>query len=279
MRYPVGQPIRFSTIVKDVSGSLVTPSSIVLTIQKPDATLQNYSTPGIDGTGLYHQDVPTSDLTLVGHYQYKWVTTGSGAGVQFGAFDVFDPFDVLLISLQDAKDHLNIPSTDTTQDTEIQGMIDAIRENIESATHGPIVTRSVTERVEADNYGTVLMVSKRPLVSVVSITDTQTGTLISSGDVELDTQAGIIRRRLSLPFLGLSNIYTVVYLSGWGSVVPASINLAGKIILTHLWETQRGPTAQPSLGGMETTMIPGMGFAIPNRAAELLKPFAEEVHI
>ena len=72
-----------------------------------------------DGTGLYHQDIPVTDLTTLGHYQYVWTATGTGAGVSFGDFDVFDPFEVALLPLQDAKDALNIPQATTTYDNEI----------------------------------------------------------------------------------------------------------------------------------------------------------------
>jgi hypothetical protein len=52
--------------------------------------------------------------------------------------------------------------------------------------------------------------------------------------------------------------------------MPAAFNVAARIILQHLWETQHGPSARPSMGGEETMIMPGWGFAIPNQAAELL---------
>ena len=64
--------------------------------------------------GLYHVDVPAVDLTQLGHYQYAWVSTGTGAGVAPGDFDVYDPYEVAVLSLQDAKDALNIPQATTT---------------------------------------------------------------------------------------------------------------------------------------------------------------------
>ena len=86
-RYPVGQPVRLSATVKDVTGALVNAGALTLTVQKPDASTQAYASPTNDSTGTYHQDVPTADLTSVGHYQYKWVSTGTGAGVSYGSFD------------------------------------------------------------------------------------------------------------------------------------------------------------------------------------------------
>jgi hypothetical protein len=93
-RYPKGQPIRLSTTVRDVAGVLVNAGALTLTIVKPDGTSQAYNAPTNDGTGLYHQDIPAVDLAQFGYYAYAWVSTGSGAGVAPGGFDVVDPLPV-----------------------------------------------------------------------------------------------------------------------------------------------------------------------------------------
>ena len=57
------------------------------------------------------------------------------------------------------------------------------------------------------------------------------------------------------------------------SPVPEELALATLIIAAHLWETQRGTSARPQAfpgGGEERPS--GMGYAIPNRAAELMAP-------
>src|SRR5262249_21901042 len=60
-RYPLGQPVRLSTTVKDLTGALTNPTTLTLTVKRPDASTQAYSSPTNDGTGLYHQDLQTSD--------------------------------------------------------------------------------------------------------------------------------------------------------------------------------------------------------------------------
>lgn len=90
-RYALGQPIRLSTTIRDVTGVLVAAGTLTLTLQKPNATQQVYPSPTNDGVGLYHQDVPAGDLTQLGAYQYEWVATGAGAGVIGGTFTVYDP--------------------------------------------------------------------------------------------------------------------------------------------------------------------------------------------
>lgn len=281
-RYPLNQPIRLSTTVKDVTGTLVNAGSLTLLVKTwaADGTLTTtgtYTTPVNDGTGLYHQDVPVTDLVSTGHYQYVWTATGTGAGASFGDFDVFDPFEVALLPLQDAKDALNIPQATTTYDTEIAQYVATIESNLERMTGGPIVNKTITERAELQGSYTVLVVRQRPLVSVTSIVSVASGTAVDiSAGLDLDVNAGTIRRKLGYPFYGPFFTWlpamSVTYVAGWGVSVPAAFNTASRIILQNLWETQHGPSARPQMGaGGDMVNLPGFGFAIPNQAAELLE--------
>ena len=290
-RYSTGQPVRLSTTVRDVTGTPVDAGTLVLTILKPDGTQQPYASPSHDGTGAYHQDVQVSDLGQVGHYPYKWTSTGAGAGESFGSFDVFDPFEMAVLPLQDGKDALNIPQSKTDDDAEIQSYIAAIESGLERATGGPVVNRAVTERAELLAGQTVICVRQRPLVSVTSITSASGGAIDISAGLDLDVNAGAIRRKLALPFYGpffqwLPQV-TVVYVAGWGTSVPAAFGSFARIVLQHLWTSQHGPSARPSMGpgGGDMVTIPGMGFAVPNMAAELLNgsqngiPFLAEAYV
>ena len=289
MRYPAGQPIRVSTTVRGLDGTLATPTALTLTVQKPDATQQSYSSPVQDSTGNYHQDVPAADLTQNGHYQYAWTATGTGAGVSAGDWDVYDPFEVRVMSLQDAKDMLNIPAANTGSDAEIDSWIASIESGLERFTGGPVISRTIVERAELASAYTALLVRQRPLVSVQSIVSVATGTAVStSGGLDIDTNAGIIRTKIGWPFYGpfftFGAAVTVTYTAGWGTAVPAAFGSFARIVIQHMWETQRGPVAMP-MAGEPSMAVPGFGFAIPNRAAELLNgsqngvPFACEAYI
>ena len=297
-RYPLGQPVRLSTTVRDVTGALVNAGSLTLLVKVRAAdgsmtTTGTYGSPVNDSTGLYHQDVPTSDLTIIGHYQYAWTSTGTGAGVSFGEFDVFDPFEVSVLPMQDAFDALNITSAAAQQSSanEIAAYLATIRSSIEQMTGGPMVNTQVTERAELQGSNTVLLVRQRPLVSVVSVTSVASGTAIDiSSGLDIDANAGTIRRKLGYPFYGpyfqwLPSML-VTYVAGWGVSVPAAFGTAGRIILQNLWETQHGPSARPSMqGGDDMVTLPGWGFAIPNQAAELLEggqdgmPFMSQAYV
>jgi hypothetical protein len=293
IRYPAGQPVRISTTVRDVTGTLVTAGTLTLVakIAQADGTLATtgtYATPVLDSTGTYHQDIPVTDLASIGHYQYSWTSTGTGAGVSFGEFDVFDPFETSVLPLQDGKDQLNIPQATTTYDTEIASFIATIESNLERATGGPLVNRTVTERAEMMNGQTVIAVRQRPLVQVNAITGAAGGVIDISAGLDLDKNAGLIRRQLGLPFYGpfftWLPMVNVIYVAGWGTSVPAAFGSFARIVLQHLWQSQRGPVSVP-MGGGDLTTIPGFGFAIPNMAAELLNgsqggiPFISEAFV
>jgi len=279
-RYPLNQPVRVSTTVRDTTGALVNAGTLTLLVKLAQAdgtqaVTGTYASPTNDGTGLYHQDIPVTDLTTAGHYQYTWTATGTGAGVSFGEFDVFDALlETSVLPLQDAKDQLNIPQATTASDAEIQSYIATIESALRRYTGGPLVNKTITaERSEMMQNQTVIPVRQRPLVSVTSITSASGGVIDISAGLDLDANAGLIRRKLGLPFYGpffqWLPAVTVTYVAGWGTSVPAAFNSAARIILQNLWDTQRGPAALP-MGGGDMVTPPGFGFAIPNRAAELL---------
>ena len=61
-RYPLNQPIRLSTTVKDVTGTLVNATTLTLLVKTWNAdgtftTTGTYSSPTNDSTGNYHQDI------------------------------------------------------------------------------------------------------------------------------------------------------------------------------------------------------------------------------
>jgi len=291
-RYPLGQPVTIPFTVKqrntDGTYSLVDAGTATTTVKLAAAdgsqtTTGTYTSPSHDSLGTYHQDVPVTDLTTLGHYQYAVVTTGAGAGVIFGDFDVFDPFEVSLLPLQDAKDALNIPQSDTSQDAEIQAYVATIESSLEGLTGGPVVNRAVTaERCTFLGWYEALQVRRRPLVSVTSVTSVKSGTALDISGLDINPAGRMIRKADGSPFSSDSAVVLVAYVAGWGTSVPAALSIFARIVLQHLYESQRGPLALP-MAGEQPVMVPGFGFAIPARAAELLQgtlngiPFADQV--
>lgn len=287
-RYPLGQPVRVSTTIKDLTGAPVDAGTLKLTVRRPDASTQDYLTPAHDGaagSGTYHQDIPAADATQLGHYAYVWTATGAGAGVSPpSGFEVHDPFEVTVLSLQDGKDALNKSQTVVTDDAELLRKIATIESNLEKTTGGPIINRQITERVELVGGYTAFLVRKRPIVSVQSLVSVASGAALNISDLEWDPNSNIVRRKLALPFYGpfftWLPTFTVTYTAGLGTAVPPSVQDAAGIILQHLWEPQRGMSSNPRYGGNEDTItLPGWSFAIPTLAAELLSPYALEAYV
>jgi len=144
------------------------------------------------------------------------------------------------------------------------------------------------ERAEMLSNQTVIAVRRRPLVSVVSIASASGSNIDISGGLDLDVNAGLIRRKLGLPFYGPFFTWlpqcNVTYVAGWGVSVPAAFNSFARVVIQHLWNSQRGPAALP-MGGGEMVQIPGFGFLVPNMAAEMLAgsqdgiPFLSEAFV
>jgi hypothetical protein len=138
-RYPLNQPIRVSTTVRDVTGALVDAGTLTLVVKLAAGdgtftTTGTYASPVHDSTGTYHQDIPVTDLAALGHYQYTWTSTGTGAGVSFGDFDVFGPFepsvaDRSYCTPEELKGRLQI--ADGTDDDQVGLAVQAAARSIE----------------------------------------------------------------------------------------------------------------------------------------------------
>lgn len=162
------------------------------------------------------------------------------------------------ITLEELKKHLNIPAAKTVDHVELELARGSAEEGVEFLV-GPVIHATVTETVHPSRSG-VAVLAKCPVVSVTSVLSN--GVSVTHA---LNAEAGIIS---GLPWAGdLVVTYTV-----GRTVLPDSIRLAALIIAAHLWDTQRGPATSP-LQEEETTEVPGLGYAVPNRALELLAPY------
>jgi hypothetical protein len=164
-------------------------------------------------------------------------------------------------SPDDVKAHLNI--TKAINDDELTLMLDSASENVVKLV-GSFDAEAVTERVTA-NGGTVVL-ARRP-ASGVSLADSSGSAVVG---FTVNSAAGLL---YDVP--PTCSPLTATYTAGDG-VVPASVTLATVIIAAHLWKTQRGPAS--SSGPLAATpdddlsTVPGLGYAIPTLALELLRP-------
>lgn len=192
-----------------------------------------------------------------------------------------------IVDLASVKLHLNIPSTDTRQDTELQRFIDAA-DDLARDFCGPIAAEMHTEW--HDGGRPTIALDWLPVASVTSVTEyvaastwnltyQPLGSSIDSYGYTYDLDRGSITRRavgqaVSFP-VGVKNV-RVVYTSGRGGTAPASVFLGDLELIRHLWQlSQQGGRPRFGAAGSldaDGAMVPS-GFALPARVIELWAPF------
>ena len=281
------------TTTAGVATNATTPP--VLTITLPDGTT---ATPAVANpvTGTYE---PAAGwvTTQAGHHQYAWSFADAGAYVATVAmtdsFEVRQTPDVSIVSLAEARDILKIPAADTSRDAEIRSYSTAVTEWVEHEV-GPVVTRQFSSVVRASgdvlvlpyapvrtDLGTTLTTANRRDGSttngIVSVTPLLTyGFMYSLSDLLVDPVTGLVRHVAGLPFFYSGDPYAQYAVTWWAGrkVIPWGVYEATKITLKHIWAVERGGLAQGAAFGESETVTTGYGFAVPNRAVQLLTPYA-----
>ncbi|MGW4703264.1 head-tail connector protein [Streptomyces sp. NPDC004285] len=174
-----------------------------------------------------------------------------------------------LLTLAEAKAQLDIQTS--TSDTELQAYVDALTSAIEGIV-GPVEDREVVELVEA--RGMTMSLLQSPVVSLTSFVPVlKGGTTLDVAHLHLYGAIGQVRRKDGARFNG--GPWMATYEAGRGGI-PATINLAARILLQHLWRTQYGAARGNVGGGNDFDVnepVIGYGYAIPNRVLQLLEPF------
>jgi hypothetical protein len=255
----IGAAHRLTTEVRS-NGILINPTSISVTIQLPDATTDGPFAPVNDSIGVYHYDYTPA---TAGRHIARWVTSNP-AGANEEPFEVAATWgEAGIISLDGGKKQLNISAADTSDDEEITGFIQALTAPIERIV-GSVVRRTWVEKHQG-GYAVALL--HPPVLSITSVVAIRSGvTAPAIADLDLDGPTGIVER-LDGGWICGPLRWTV--LSG-RSDMPANVDLAARLILQHMWDTQRGRQGAVRRGGSEEVYDPRFGFSIPRRAQELL---------
>lgn len=174
-----------------------------------------------------------------------------------------------ILTLGDAKAQLNIQASDTSEDVELQGFVDAATAAVEKQLGQVVDPRTVVDQFDFAGNVQSFMLRSVPVISLTSLASldgAQTWN-VSPSVMRVDGASGLVTVLSGMPVVGS---VLVTYQAG-EAAVRANVRLAGLIIVQHLWETQRG-TMGVQLGGDSETYVVGRGFAIPRRAIELLGP-------
>lgn len=175
-----------------------------------------------------------------------------------------------LLTLAEAKAQLGM--TSTANDVELQAYCDSAAAIVERYV-GPIDQRTITETTDREctallALGTLPAVSVESVASIYSWGPTWTG-----ADLLVDLEHGAVRLANGLHFW--SGPFTLTYTAGRASIPPA-LNLAGRMLVQHLWKSQRGGAKRPGLGlGDDANQVPSYGFELPGRVVVLLEPFLQ----
>lgn len=265
MPYDLGDVVPLGTLVRDSAGALANAGAMALTITLPDGTTVTSSPVAPTSTGTYAYDYTT---TQAGRHTVRWVATGINAGAYTDSFDVREATPPAILSLADAKRHL--VKTGTSDDDEIRSWVESITAGIEGLC-GPVVVQTISERHNIRCAGTIVL-RRTPALALTSVVPVLTGgTTYDVDDLDLDENTGEVQR---LDGGTLYGPLWVTYTAG-RRIVPAAMTSAARIILQHLWRTRQGP-GRPQRGTDDYDVsepVPGFGYAIPNRALQLLEPY------
>jgi hypothetical protein len=177
-----------------------------------------------------------------------------------------------------AEVKLQLGKSGSTDDTELQSYIDSVTAPIEHLC-GPVLQATESEwHLPSTQW---LFLRKIPLVSITTVTGYEGTTERTFTACTSPADAGVFTYLLEAGQGKLTRLSTggsetcwpervkVVYTTGYATV-PADLNLAARIIVQHLWRTQNGGAGLPSISDEAPVEVEGFGYAIPQRARELL---------
>jgi uncharacterized phiE125 gp8 family phage protein len=275
MPLEVGSVIPFQFTVRDAGGTLVNPTTISVTITRPDGTspavVNPTNPPAV--TGIFPVD---HTATMVGLYWAAATTTGPTDVSPAQSFYVHAPSDtVTIVALADCKEHLRISGTG--DDDKLRRMLVTATSMCEKRT-GRWRRATVTET--HDGGRSQLLLREPNIVSITTVTES--GTALTAGDYVLDRAAGLLTRGSSTSpscwAWGIQNVAVAMVAGPDDQVIPDDIQLGVKELVRHLWDTQRGGMELPA-GGAES----GFGdfgvntFSIPRRVLELWHPWMRDL--
>lgn len=271
--YDLGDKVYLSWSTVDSSGAAVNPGTVTATVTLPDATSVSLTT----ATSTLGSYTTNYTPTQVGRHVFAWTATGAWPQAYNDVFTVRDINDIGIVSLDDAKYHLNIPITDVSQDAELSRIIDAAADLSESYVGIVLGRRTYTNELYDGNTEFICLRSPKA-ISITSVYEN--GALLNSGQYVLDPTgqrlyrvgSGTLYATNSYGYWsgGMNNI-KVTYVSGWVNP-PAAAKQGVLEVIRHLWQTQRGSMSVlgRNLAGDETYQTPT--YSLPRRAMELLDP-------
>jgi len=198
---------------------------------------------GDDLQALGADDNGIRDVFIEGTYD-----SDVGAGLSLNNSIRFVVDTLLPVSLQEAKDHMNIHNDNTDFDVDIALKLTAARERVEKFLHRKLITQTVTKYFDAWPEGDFWELPYGKLQSVTSIKYTDTDgdqSTMDSADYIVDTASDpgkvVLAYGESWPSVSLypSNPIEIIFACGYGDDagdVPEMIRAAIKIMTKDLFQ-------------------------------------------
>jgi hypothetical protein len=271
--YDLGDVVSLGISIYNTSGTLQNATAVTATVTAPDGSS---STPTVTNSSAGLYDI-SYNPSLAGRYAIRWVATGTNASAYTDEFSVRDYNDLGIVSLDEVKSHLNIPSTDSTLDEELRRFIDSASDLAESYVGQVLGRRTFTD--ELYDGGTEFIRLRNP--KAISITSVyENGILIPSSNYVID-YTGQRLYRIGSGTLYATNSYgywtqgmnnvSITYVAGYVNP-PAAAKQGVLEIVRHLWQTQRGAMNVMTRNQTGDDFYQGSTYSLPRRAMELLDP-------
>lgn len=265
--HDVGDLIPLAFTVVDPRTQSRTSATVTCAIEHPDGTTSTLPVTE-ESPGRY-----TTIFTPVepGRYVERWDAVdvdGQPIAAKSDVINVGEGAAVALISVAEAREHLNIPAGEHVEDEELRGFITAATAAVERHLNQVVARRTIVEYhdIPLGRPRSRLFLHRTPLLTVTSIETLDGDQAWDPDALVVDSRTGMLDTVNGTPFAGSLR---ATYVAGMRSV-PGNVLLATKIIVEHLWQTQRVPNlSAPGFAG-EPAPTPGLAFALPNRALELL---------
>lgn len=282
-----GTPVPLTFTLTDSAGNPVQAASTppVVTVTQPDQTTQ---TPTVTFAGTYYKAAGPSSQP--GHYLVSWTCADATyPGGYTDSYNVRPAAEPSILSTADAKRTLRIDPSDTSEDDFIAEFNPAVTSVVEWFC-GPVIQQAITERLPAG--GLTIQLSKPPVLSLTAWT-TIPPALANAGIAVPNPPSPMFPTRVFGVSYPLTQLYadpvlgTVNHTSGlpfyygeyiWAYqagrlVIPDCILMGARAIFRHIFGLERGGAGgTASLGSDEETTMTPMGFAVPNRALEMMTP-------
>ncbi|MFI6732112.1 hypothetical protein ACIBI9_04195 [Nonomuraea sp. NPDC050451] len=266
MSWDLGDSVPLSITITDPAGALANAGSVSLTISLPDGSTVTQGPISPTSTGVYDYDYPT---VQAGIHRVRWLATGANACAFADVIDVEPAEGAPFISLADTKHHLKKDPAVSEDDEALRWFIGAGCQMIEDRM-GHVSPLTVVADLSARRG--VVVLSERPVISIVSVVRLPGGEVVPQADPLAGTDGWTLKNSEGVLLVpAWCGDVRITYRVG-RSPLPQNFRLAGLDLIKHLWQGSQHNNAggRPMLGDSDAIAAAARPFAMPYRVMELL---------